>query len=114
MASIIRYQVTQKQIDEEGTVSDESEYAFDAEYTRLTKQEFTMVSTNTFIPISFGKVETASSVRIVSDEQIDVKFNGGEEFQSIFEGIFNGEFTAISLRNVSGAEAEVSVQIYGS
>lgn len=115
MSKSVRFQVTQKEIDDNGNVSNEIDYVMTSDYTVSSQGTLSIVSSNTYQTISFSSIVTASITRISSDENVYVKLNGGStEFLISNNMVFLGALTSISIRNISGSTASVTYQIYGA
>ena len=115
MATTLRLQVTQKEIDVSGTESNLETYIEGCEFTFSTKQTFTVLSGNIYNVISFGNISSTTGIKIESDQTIVCKFNGGTEEFTIYSSMISfGDYTALSIKNNSGSTATITVELYGS
>lgn len=115
MASRVRFQIDEKDLDSEDVTSDERSYVINCDYTASTKGAFSATSSNTYYAIGFGNVTTAALIRINSTQGISIKVNGGsQELTGIENLIFMGEMTSISYKNNSGETTDIIYEIYGA
>lgn len=114
MASVIRFEITQKEIDENDDVLYSFDYVFTTEYTALQKSSFSVPSVNSYFTLPFGNVVTGKVLRFSSDQAVSILLNGATQAIPASESIiFFGEFSEIEVKNYSGEDASISFDLYG-
>lgn len=115
MANTVKFTVTQKEIDEDQNVVVSETFIVNASYTNYSKGLLSVPSVNMYRAISFGNVTTSTCIRLTCDQQVTIKLNGGSE-EIIIDSDFIStvEATALSIKNDSGYDANIVIQIYGN
>lgn len=113
MAEQIIFEIKQKQLTEDLTVFNELEYDYEKDYTKNERLRLVYASDNTWYALSFDQITAANTLKITTDQEINIRLNSGSEiFVASGVLIWNGSFSAIDIRNNSGYEATVNVELY--
>lgn len=115
MSSTIKFVMTQREIDADDNVTNELQYSQAQEFTVSQKSTFSIPSSNSWITIPFGRVTTSVCVKVITDETISMRVDGGTQEITVLSGYFNfGEHTELEIKNNSGQIATIFIEIYGS
>ena len=110
----IRFEITEKELDENSTVLTESEYTIQASYDVSNSQSISMQSGNVWKTYTFPFVTTVTAVKIISDEPLTIRLNGGTEEIDLEDSfVFTGNITGLQFKNNSGSTATILIETWG-
>ena len=113
MSNTIYFNIDENQEDDNGTSFNELSYIIQTNFSNSVKSSAVLPSVDSYVVLSLGTITTANLIRISSDQELTIKFNGGsQEFSSCTELIFYGDITALSVKNFSGNDAVVYYEMY--
>lgn len=111
----LRFLVTQQDINDEGTLVTEKEFAVTATYTQTQKMEFTQSSSNVYTSVSFGRVSSVTAFILTTDQTITLKVNGSSDEMTVYgQYTVFGDVSSVEIKNNSSATASITINIYGS
>lgn len=115
MSKIIRFQVTEKIIDNNYSqnIIDGETSVIEASFDSSNIQQYSIPNSNTFFPINFGNITQTTMVRFNSTEPVTINL-GSQSFEGVYDFIFKTNITSLQVKNISGNTAYITIQIYGS
>jgi hypothetical protein len=113
--STLRFLVTQQDVNDEGTLVTEKEFAVTATYSQTQKMEFSQSSSNVYTTLEFGRVNSVTAFILTTTQTISLKVNGSSD-EIVVYGQYTvfGDVSSLEIKNNSGTSATITVNIYGS
>jgi hypothetical protein len=113
MTSTLRIDCQQADIDADNNETNSKEYTVSVDFTVSRVKTFSLATGAIWRDISFEDLASISFLRIISDQEIEVRINGTTTAMTELKNlIFQGLCTQIQIRNNSGATAEITVEMY--
>jgi hypothetical protein len=113
MTNILKFEIDEKEIDSNLDINDERIFSFTADFTEYQKGEIVLSTGTTYASITFVQVSTLNTLRIETDQEINIKLNGGTQVFTVNKNmIWNGDFTQLDINNASGYDATIKYEYY--
>lgn len=114
MTNIVKYSFNEQNIDDDENIISEVDYDFQTTYTLEQKGTLSIGTGTSYTAINFNGMTAVTSVRINTDQSINMKINSGTEVFVVNKDLlWDGTCSALSINNPSTtATATVYYELY--
>lgn len=114
MSDTLQVSVNQQVVDADNAVSEEKDYLISKTFTEKQEGTFVLATGVSYTTITFVDIVTATSLRIKSDQSINIKVNSGTQVLVVNKDLWWwGTITALQINNASGVDATITYELRG-
>jgi hypothetical protein len=107
----LRVTIDSVEIDEDNVESFEKQNVVSASFSDRLVYTVTLGSGGLIYDVPFGNIKKASVLRISSDKALEVYINDNS-LSNVYELITKADVSKCQLKNNSGSDAEIMIEIY--